>query len=266
MRKFLRKYRRIFYLFGTIIIIIVAISARSMYRNSIVEQINVIVVNSANLKFITKNSLIEYLASKYEEQIIGEKFKDIKVSAIKEILAKNPYIESLDIYRNDNILNIQLKQKKPVVRVIDKKNSEYYIDNKGNFFPLNPDFSAYTIIANGNISHLMKNDSLFKMNINDTIFKNSNIPELYLLVNKINSNDFVNKLIDEIYVNNDGEFILVPRVGRYKINIGNTQELNKKFQNLEVFYKEVLPTAGWSKFSEINLKHTNQIICKKVRQ
>lgn len=266
MRKFLKKYRRVFYLFGTIIFIIIALSARSMYRNTIIEKLNVQILDSADLKFVTKNTLIEYLASNYDKQIIGEKYKTIKISEISEILAKNQFIKNVNIYRNDNIINIQLTQKKPVVRIIDKANSEYYIDNQGKFFPLNTNFSAYTIIASGNISHLMVNDSIFKKNIQDTIFKDSNLPQIFELVKKINSNDFAAKLVDQIYINSNNEFILIPRVGKFKINIGTIKDIDLKLINLEAFYKDVLPSSGWDKFSEINLTHINQIICKKIRQ
>lgn len=266
MKKFFRKYRRIFYLFATIIFIIIALSARSMYRNTIIEKLNIQILDSTKLKLVTKNTLIEYIKTNYDKQIIGEKYKNINISEISEILAKNPFIKEFNIYRNDNIINIQVTQKKPVVRIIDKANSQYYIDEQGDLLPLNTNFSAYTIIANGNIPHLISKDSISGKNVLDSIFKNSNLPQIFQLVKKIKSNDFADKLVDQIYINNNNEFILIPRIGKFKINIGTIKDLNLKLINLEAFYKEILPTTGWNKFSEINLTHINQIICKKVKQ
>jgi cell division protein FtsQ len=61
-------------------------------------------------------------------------------------------------------------------------------------------------------------------------------------------------------VNSDREIELIPRVGNQRILIGNADSLDVKLNNLQAFYKQVLPKVGWDTYKVINVKYTNQVI------
>jgi cell division protein FtsQ len=89
------------------------------------------------------------------------------------------------------------------------------------------------------------------------------LKDIFDLGTKIAANDFLNPLVEQVFVNKEGEMILVPKVGNQKILIGNIENIEDKLYRLEQFYKKALPFEGWDKYSLINLKFKNQIICKK---
>ncbi|MEA3452003.1 MAG: hypothetical protein U9Q83_08905, partial [Bacteroidota bacterium] len=110
--KKLRKYRRIFYLLGIIISVIVLFSVRKKHVNTICDKIIVTVLDSNSARFITQNTMIEYLTIKYEQNIVGNTFKNIKLSEIEDIIIDNPYISEVEVFRkNGDILEIQVRQK-----------------------------------------------------------------------------------------------------------------------------------------------------------
>ena len=258
----IRKYRRIIYLFVFILVIIVGLSARSMYRNTHVNAINVVVSDSAKYGFVGKNDIISFLIERYKNQIIGTKFKEVNMLQMQNIVKQNPYVDSVNVLRSDENIVITLRQRKPVLHVYDSKNNEFYIDEKGNIFPASSRFTAYVPVATGNIPAVMVSDTV--INTADSAVS-SILRDLFELAVEIKNDDFASSLITEIQVDKDTEFVLIPRIGKFKILFGDNTETKKKLMNLRAFYKEALPAVGWDKFSLVNLKFTNQIICKKQR-
>ena len=69
--------------------------------------------------------------------------------------------------------------------------------------------------------------------------------------------------IDQVNILKDKTFEMIPKVGNQVIEFGNADHYQDKFKNLMVFYKNVLPKAGWNKYSLINAKFQGQIIAIK---
>ena len=88
--------------------------------------------------------------------------------------------------------------------------------------------------------------------------------KLYAMAKYINANKFWNAQVRQIYINKDKEMELVPMVGDQKIIFGDTTDMNEKFNKLHTFYLQGLNVTGWwNKYSTINLKFKNQIVCTK---
>jgi cell division protein FtsQ len=66
------------------------------------------------------------------------------------------------------------------------------------------------------------------------------------------------------HLNNEKEFELYPAVGNQKILFGKATDIAEKFEKLKIFYNEGLnKTDNWNKYSTINLKYKNQVVCTK---
>lgn len=263
--KKLKKYRRIFYTIGLITLVVILVSVRKNYRNTICNDLKVTVLDSNDAKYITENSVTNYLLTNIDTDIEGNLFKNIDLSFIEDLMQSHPYVKTVEVFRNgSNILEIKLTQRKPFIRIFDKKNFSFYIDNEGYILPLSKNYASYVSIFTGNIPHY---DSLFGSgnihNINNEIFDTSNYQLIYNFAKKIQSDDFMNSLIDQVNVLPDNEFELVPKIGDYKILFGTIDSAEVKFENLMAFYQQAAPKVGWDKYSELNLKYTNQIVCTK---
>ena len=64
-------------------------------------------------------------------------------------------------------------------------------------------------------------------------------------------------------INPDKKADLYPRVGKQVIRFGRIEKVEKKFDNLKLFYDRVMPVVGWNKYRELNIAYTNQVIGKK---
>jgi hypothetical protein len=58
------------------------------------------------------------------------------------------------------------------------------------------------------------------------------------------------------------EVELIPRAGDHVVVLGQLDGYEKKLDNLMLFYRQAAPAEGWGKWSRINLKYDNQIVCK----
>ena len=57
------------------------------------------------------------------------------------------------------------------------------------------------------------------------------------------------------------DLTLVPRSGDFRIEFGETDGAQEKFERLMKFYRDGLGCIGWDRFSTLNLKYDNQVVC-----
>jgi len=81
----------------------------------------------------------------------------------------------------------------------------------------------------------------------------------------INGDRFWKAQIQQIYVNEEGEFELIPLVGAHVIVFGMFDRAGDKFAKLESFYRNGLNVKGWNSYDMINLKYEGQIVGTRKR-
>jgi cell division protein FtsQ len=193
------------------------------------------------------------------DTLVGKRISDINLIEIEKLVQQNEFVEFAEVfYTLTGHLKIKVIQKQPLLRVINKHNQNYYIDVSGDAMPVKQGFSSRILVASGNIPYAYS-DSL-------NLIKNENFPilkEVYQLALHIKNDPFLNPLIEQIYVNQDKEFELVPKIGRHIIQFGDISDMETKFGKLIVFYQTGMGKAGWSKYNTINLKFKDQVVCAK---
>ena len=147
------------------------------------------------------------------------------------------------------------------------KDENYYLDDDGKMMPLSDKYTSNVLVANGNISESFGQNyfrSVANIAKDSTLRARSVLDELYAMATYINKDEFWKAQIQQIYINNDKEMELIPLVCNHKIIFGDTSNMEEKFNKLLTFYKQGLSYTGdWNKYSIINLKFKNQIVCTK---
>lgn len=189
--------------------------------------------------------------------LIGQRFDRINIHNLEKALKANPFIENAKIYGDmDGIINIRIQQREPVLRVINATNQDFYIDKNGLKIPTSTSFTARVLVANGYIMEGFSNKV-------DTL-KTQLAKDLFRTALFIGKDTLWNRQIEQLYVNEQNEIEMIPRVGDQKIILGDADSLETKFKNLLIFYKKALPKVGWNTYKTINIKYTNQIVCEKA--
>jgi cell division protein FtsQ len=245
----------------------VSMSFIAKRRQSVVcHAINVAIVDSSRNQFVTQSEIIEFLRQP-EMHVVGNPITSINTKELEQEILNNHSVKNAEVYVSvKGEINVEVTQRKPIVRIINKKGESYYIDQEGAIMPLSEKYASHVLIANGNIVEP------FEVNRTQTINcdsdekqseRNRIICDLFKLCKFIDENEFWKAQIEQVYVNEEMEFELIPRVGAHQIFFGDIGHYQKKFRNLEAFYHQGLNNVGWNKYDKINLKFENQVICTK---
>ncbi|MBK7935937.1 MAG: hypothetical protein IPJ82_02085 [Lewinellaceae bacterium] len=159
-----------------------------------------------------------------------------------------------NICRPKMVLHVTIIQREPLVRILDNNGGNYYLDKNGVKMPASKNFAARVLVATGNLAPYTAE------------FRNkrkSTLKDLFNLTQTLMADEFLASFIQQVHVNNAGDFILVPLIGDQKIVLGSTRKLEDKLRRLKIFYQEGMPYEGWRKYETINLKYNGQVVCKK---
>lgn len=216
-------------------------------------------------EFVDKNDVLKLANSK--GKLIGKSVGTINTALLEKIILSNPFIEDVEVYSSiGGVLHIDLIQRNPIVRIINKNDEQYYIDQTGAFMPVSDRYTPPALVANGYIfntySEMNVNIGTPKSDTSSTKIPRT-IEQIYVLAQFLETDSFWSANTEQIYVNEFQELELIPRVGDHKILLGDTTNLSEKMSNLFVFYREGLNKIGWNKYSIINLKYKDQIVCTK---
>lgn len=189
------------------------------------------------------------------DKVKGKPMQEINVSELEEQIERNPYVRNAEVYSQiEGDLVIEIQQKRPLIRVFSQSGDSYYIDELGYKMPLSDYYTARVLVCNGAI-----NEQYNKIDtIGSKVLKN-----LYLLAQYVEKNPFWKAQFEQIFVNQEGDFVLIPKLGEQKIVFGGIENYEEKFRRLQLFYKHAITKAGWQKYNTINLNYSGQVICEK---
>ncbi|MCX6283785.1 MAG: hypothetical protein NTW31_06090 [Bacteroidetes bacterium] len=220
-------------------------------------------------RLITKED-IDSLIRRNTGKISGKPMGWVNIRQIEKSITAQAYVENAHVYESlDGNIFAEVKQREPILRIINSKFETFYIDGSGRLLPPNPFFPARVLIASGNISHSYMANRNFRIEtpmMGDTVGPADTLMfDLYKLALYINRDKFLKAEIDQVFVTPSKEFELVPKVGKHVIMLGRADNLDEKFKKLLVFYKHGLNIMGWNKYNYINIKYRNQVVCSKLQ-
>ena len=192
------------------------------------------------------------------------KLNKFDVLTLEEKLSKNSSIKDVQVYKTiDGNLKIDVKQRRPIVRVFSK-NDSYYIDENGNLMLWTNKYTSRLLVVSGEINEPFNKRYQFNYNhLSDTLIDKTLLDDIYKMAKYIDESEFWKAQIEQIHVNKVYDMELVPKVGNHKIVFGGIENLEGKFEKLMIFYKKGLSKTGWNEYSELNLKYKNQVVCTK---
>ena len=199
---------------------------------------------------------IDAILKNNEGELVGRNLEAINIHEIEKTIKANPYIAYVKVYNEMNgVIHIEIKQRQPVLRILNAGGQDYYIDSDGLKMPMSPNFTANVLVATGNILEGFSGrvDTLLTPLARD----------LYKTALFSKKDTLWDAQFEQIYVNDKNDIELIPRVGNQRIILGNADSLATKMNNLLVFYKQAMPKVGWNAYKTINLKYHNQIVAER---
>ncbi|MDR1527202.1 MAG: cell division protein FtsQ [Dysgonamonadaceae bacterium] len=206
--------------------------------------VDIEVAENAGASYLNRTQ-VEVLLERTGIQFTGRKITEINTGAIERTLKEHKLIKKAEVYKTiEGTIKIRVYQRTPILRVMSDRGN-YYIDDEGQRMPVPPNYAAHVPLATGTI-----NDEYAKK-------------QLYGFAEFLRKNKSWNDQIEQIHVLPNLDVELTPRKGNHTIVLGKIENYRENLDKLALFYHKGLNKVGWNKYSRINLKYKNQVVCTK---
>lgn len=264
----MKKWLRIsLWILFTISVISLLGFARSKQHQKQMKAPEIELIIQDGISLLTEEDILEKLKVEnlYSENIQRD---NLKIAQIESFLNELNEVEHAEVFMElGDKWEIKITIRKPIVRVLTPNNPDgFYIDHQQKIMKTPPVVRPRTLIATGlensKSTHWDVNDLIN----NDSLITHSILSDIYRISTYVCNSPLYRSQIVQIHYNEEGDFVLIPRVGRHEILFGSAksdEEVMRKFKFLTTFYEEVIPFEGWNTYSAVNLKFENQIVAKK---
>ncbi|WP_235817871.1 cell division protein FtsQ/DivIB [Formosa haliotis] len=192
--------------------------------------------------YITHENVSNLLIQNHEE-VSNLSKETLDLNTLEFALNSNPLIKSAEVYVDVNgLLTVDIEQKKPIARVQDA--TSYYVDDEGGYMPLSTNYTARVPFVVGKIDK-------------------NNLGNVFKIAQKVYNDTFLKQHVVEIHQNEAQKMSLKLRQHDFEVYLGDLSQLDKKINNLKVFYKKALKEKTLNDYNKINLQFDNQVVCTK---
>lgn len=179
--------------------------------------------------------------------------RDLNLAEMEELLASDKRIKDVEVFIDGNErINVWIIQRQPIVRIMDDSKASYYLDEDGKRLELGAGSRIRVPIATGSIE-LYQPEYLNGE-------KRGALTEVYEIATYVHEDKMLSALIEQIDVESDRQITLIPKIGRQELTMGDSRDLDDKFENLKIMYKEGLPREGWRKYHQLKLDFKGQVV------
>lgn len=230
---------KMFILLGLVVFLYAFSSARNSDRK--IKKVNIEISNLSQ-PFITTEAVSKLLIQ--NNQSVTNVHKDIlDLNGLESALNSNPIIKNAQVYLSVNDeLTAKVEQKKPIARVL--ANTSYYIDDEGSYMPLSTSYSARVPLVTG-------------------IVDKGDLTTVFEVAKKVFNDEILKKHVVEIHQKQNKHINLKVRQYDFWVELGSTNQLEKKINNLKAFYKKAQKDKSLSTYAKVNLRFDNQVVCTK---
>ncbi|CAN5341565.1 hypothetical protein BH09BAC2_BH09BAC2_08640 [soil metagenome] len=232
---------------GTIALLVAAVTNK---ENKRCQSFEINISGVQNIVFIDEKDVMNIIDNTMGGKVEGRSLRSFNLSKLETALQQSDWIKKADVFFDNNEkLWINISEREPIARVFTLKGSSFYIDTSLKIIPLSEKFSARLPVFTG------YTDSIARTKEDSSLLNDIKNLSIYIL-----RDSFWMAQIDQVDINAQKNFELIPKIGNQQIFFGDATNYQTKFSNLFSFYKNVQSKVGWNKYSKIDVQYKGQII------
>lgn len=244
--------------------------AVNMHGNRKCEKVS-ISVSRKNADLFLKEEDVTKLLEDKGKMPYGQPISAINVPVLEKLLLTHPAVESGEVFISvSGNVNIRLNQRRAIVRIINSTGESYYIDDRGYLMPTSDEYTAPVLLVNGSFADTYAANyhySLDRYSLDSALHTKGILDDVWQIAKRIDADTFFRAQIVQIHITPEKGMVLIPRIGRQAIILGDVQDADDKLRKLFLFYREGISRTGkWEDYSMIDLQFKNQIVCTKKSQ
>ena len=240
--------------------------ADSRRHDTVCTGLEVRVHSAAGHAFLERSDVIGMVQDKIGSPV-GKTLSSINMAMLEKIINSNAYVARAEVFSTvDGKLNLDVVQRNPVLRIINRSKESFYIDEEGVFMPLSDAYTANVTVANGDLNASLTDRKIRVFepeDADDTTKHLTTVEKIFVLNRYMSRSAFWSAQVEQVYVGADREFEIIPRMGDHAVRLGDVRDLNEKFEKLFHFYRQGLNRAGWNAYRTIDVRYKDQVVCTK---
>jgi cell division protein FtsQ len=203
-----------------------------------------------NNYFIDANDIRKILRSGAGSEIKGKKIREIDLKKLEHLLRDNVWVRKAEMwFDNRNVLHVEVYEREPIARIFTTAGNSFYIDSTEKKLPLSDKLSARVPVFTGFIDKKI-------YSAKDSFL----LDDVKNIATYIKNDPFWMSQVAQVDITADKNFELSPVVGDHLIKLGNGKDLQKKFNRLMIFYKQVLAQKGFDSYTAIDVQYAGQVV------
>jgi cell division protein FtsQ len=226
------------------------IAAISKKKREDCTDYTIAIKGTENNYFIDANDIRKILRSGAGSEIKGKKIKEIDLKKLEQLLRENVWVRKAEMwFDNRNILHVEVYEREPIARIFTTTGNSFYIDSTEKKLPLSDKLSARVPVFTGFIEKKI-------FSAKDSFL----LDDVRNIATYIKNDPFWMSQVAQVDITADKCFELSPVVGDHLIKVGDGKDLEKKFNRLMIFYKQVLAQKGFDAYSTIDVQYSGQVV------
>ncbi len=187
--------------------------------------------------------------------IMGKSIDRINLRALEHKLVSDKHIERAEIFGDvKGNVAVSIKLRRPIARLVRSNGPDAYIAEDGAVMETSDKYSARILLISGAVvDKLIDKGDLISAEEGESIMK---------MIKYINKDPFWKAQVAQLDFNNSGKVFIYPQVTGQVVEFGRLENIEIKFRKLMVFYKEILPQMGWTKYDRVNVEYEGQVIAE----
>lgn len=220
---------------------------------SVCKNISVEINNLNENHFLDEADVLQ-LVEGSGETIKGIGIDRINLKQIEKKLKYDKHILDAELFgdlKGNLIVNVELRR--PIARIVQKDAPDAYIAEDGVIMPVSEKYTSRVVLISGYVKPLLESEDLDKT---------EDGKQLMEMIEYVNADRFWSAQVAQLDIERDGKINIFPQVTGQRVEFGRAENIETKFKKLMIFYKEILPTRGWTKYERVNLEYEGQVIAE----
>ncbi|HWA32944.1 MAG TPA: hypothetical protein VG737_02385 [Cyclobacteriaceae bacterium] len=210
--------------------------------------------NISDNHFLDENDILR-LVENSGVSVRGTGIERIDLRAIEKKLKYDKHIREAELYgdlKGNLIATVELRR--PIARIVQEDGPDAYISEEGIIMGVSEKFSSRVMIVSGRfVKEILEMGDIKKVDGGQ---------QLLDMIHFIHENNFWRAQVAQLDISSQGDITIYPQVTGQLVEFGTSDGFEEKFRKLMVFYKEILPQKGWTRYERVNLKYEGQVIAE----
>jgi cell division protein FtsQ len=188
------------------------------------------------------------------ETIKGIGIDRVNLKQIEKKLKYDKHILDAELFgdlKGNLIVNVELRR--PIARIVQNDAPDAYIAEDGVIMPVSEKYTSRVVLISGYVKPLLESEDLNKTEEGK---------QLMNMIEYVNADRFWKAQVAQLDIDRSGKINIFPQVTGQRVEFGRPENIETKFKKLMIFYKEILPTRGWTKYERVNLEYEGQVIAE----